>query len=236
MAIKKIFNSNKETLFISLAKELSNFISTLEAPFLPVALPGGRSVVGLLTPFLKELEALPRPTREKLRFFMLDERCVPIDSDDSNFKLLSEGVFNQAIQQALLTPSQLYPFDISQGEPAKQAELYKQELDKFGGKFAVAVLGVGEDAHVGALFPDHHSVSNPAPGFILMDDSPKPPPKRMSIARSLLEKSDLGIALFIGEAKREALEKFEAGVAIEHCPVSILKMLGQGIVATDLVA
>jgi len=72
----------------------------------------------------------------------------------------------------------------------------------------------GEDGHVGALFPRHHSVEDRHHGFLVMHDSPKPPPGRMTASRSLLQTAGAAVVLFVGEAKREAYERFDD----ETCP------------------
>lgn len=235
MDIKTITNPDQTELFHSLAAELLRFFADSSSETLTVALPGGRSVVGLLRPLLVGLDSLPQEVRASLQFFMLDERCVSLSSEDSNFKLLNEQVFMPALKQGLLTPYQLHPFDIeSGGTPEMVADEYFRSLSSFGGRFSVAVLGVGEDSHVGALFPNHHSVRDDKSGFIIMPDSPKPPPMRMSVSRSLLEQTEFGVALFIGEAKREAYGKFLEDLPVEQCPVSILRTFNRSLVGTDI--
>ncbi len=234
MAIKTISDASQQTLFLSLAKELADFLERSKEKHLVVALPGGRSVVGLLSALTSRIETLSPHTRERLQFFMLDERVVPLDSPDSNFKLLREGFFNAAIQKGLISQSQLHPFDISKGALPDVIEGYGKELGGYGGSFTAAVLGVGEDAHIGALFPGHHSITDRAPLFMTMTDSPKPPPLRMTASRALISQTRFAVALFIGEAKREALQSLTSDVAPENAPVALLRQIGEGIIGTDL--
>jgi 6-phosphogluconolactonase len=235
MAIKTISNPNQALLFAALADDLLRFLAETREASIPIALPGGRSVVGLLRPFLAGLSNLSDEIRAKLHFFMLDERCVPLESPESNFKMLNEQIFVSAVAEGLLVKSQLHPFDISTGGTLSEvAADYFATLSNFGGYFKAAVLGVGEDAHVGSLFPNHHSVMDESSGFITMEDSPKPPPIRMSASRRLLEQTEFGLALFLGEAKRDAYNRFNDNLSVQQCPVSILRSFRMGTVGTDL--
>ena len=81
-------------------------------------------------------------------------------------------------------------------------------LAEHGFRYDIILLSSGEDGHVGALYPDHHSVADQHHGFIVMDDSPKPPPERMTSSLSLMQTAEVALLLFVGEAKREAYERF----------------------------
>ena len=57
-----------------------------------------------------------------------------------------------------------------------------------------------------------------------MEDSPKPPEKRISISKNFLLKSKVGILLFIGEVKRQAYinfldEKLDYKIKIEEAVI-----------------
>ena len=99
----------------------------------------------------------------------------------------------------------------------------------------MAMLGVGEDAHVGALFPEHHSVKDCSPGYLSLTDSPKPPPHRVTASRALLASSSMLGALVLGEAKRQALELIVAPQGTtETCPARIVYEVPSSYVFTDL--
>ena len=62
---------------------------------------------------------------------------------------------------------------------------------------------------MGALYPNHHSIEDRHHGFIVMHDSPKPPPDRMTSSLSLMQSADVALILFVGEAKREAYSEVQ---------------------------
>ena len=164
---------------------------------------------------------------------MVDERMVPLDHEDSNFRLVSELFFEKALSEQLIEQEQLHPYRLD--DSADHGTLaYQKALEAFGGRFDVAFLGVGEDSHVGALFPNHHSWNNEADFFFVMDDSPKPPPERMTSSRRLLARSGALFALFFGEGKRQALERYlDPQLSGSQCPVKLINDVANAFVLTD---
>jgi 6-phosphogluconolactonase len=236
MALLEIRQADSEKLFTEVASKIGEFLVLQSSnKQIVVALPGGRSVVKLLDAMLPALRALPQSVRAKLQFFMVDERVAELTSADSNFKMLNELFYSKAIVEELINGSQLHPFEISSEPIENTVKSYGDKLSHFGGVFDLTVLGVGEDAHVAGLFPNHHSVKNTANQFITFTDSPKPPPYRMTASRKLVESSKMAVGLFVGEAKRDALELFRKEDSVENCPAALLKKLPLGIVATDLI-
>ena len=97
------------------------------------------------------------------------------------------------------------------------------------------MLSSGEDGHVAALFPDHHSIKDKSEYFFTMGDSPKPPPERMTASLSLLKKSTIAIVLFYGEDKKDAYERFhDENLSIYNCPAKFVEEVDEGYVGTNL--
>lgn len=235
MATKTIFNANLDQLFRQSAGQFFDAVRTLGGGQIVVALPGGRSVVGFLRGILENSAQLAASDWARLKFFIVDERLVPHDHADSNYKLLNELFFIPAAAGGLISSDQVHPFFPLSDRTDWGVSEYRKTLAANGGKFNIVVLGVGEDAHVAALFPQHHSLSNPSPDFITMSDSPKPPPGRMSASRALIENADVAFGLFVGEGKRDALKRFrDLQCSIQDCPAKILDSLPLAYVVTDL--
>ena len=68
-----------------------------------LAIPGGRSVSGIFNQ-LKE-KNIPW---KKVHIFMVDERLVPIDHKESNFKLAKESFIEELIKKGLLPKVWIY--------------------------------------------------------------------------------------------------------------------------------
>ena len=88
----------------------------------------------------------------KVFFFFGDERNVPPDSDESNFKMANEALF----KSLNIDESKIYHWLIERESPEKIAEDYAAKLEFFFKgfpKFDLILLGMGGDGHTASLFP-----------------------------------------------------------------------------------
>ncbi|MBI2138298.1 6-phosphogluconolactonase [Candidatus Woesearchaeota archaeon] len=195
-----------------------------------IGLCGGTSVAGIYT-LLGKMD-LPW---EKTHFFMADERFVPLEDRESNFRLASEHLFRQLLQRQKIRENQIHPFRFQAKHPDLCLIHYIEDIKKAGGKYDIVVLSSGEDGHIAALYPSHHSIKSQAALFIVMDDSPKMPKMRMTASRKLLSGAKSAILLFFGEGKREAFKKFnDKNVSVEECPAKLVEVVPRAFVVTDL--
>ena len=172
---------------------------------------GGASISGILKKLSKA-----EINWTKVHFFMVDERFVPINDKESNFRIVKEN----------LSKRNLHSFNYK-----KPISYYQKEFNKFGGKFGIVMLSSGEDGHIASLFPNHPSIKNNSDDFIEINKSPKPPSKRMSASRKLIKKSDYSVLLFFGENKKEAYKKFsDEKLSIIECPAKIVKEIKDSLV------
>ena len=96
-------------------------------------------------------------------------------------------------------------------------------------------MSSGEDGHVAALYPNHHSIRNDSDFFLSMRDSPKPPKDRMTMSRKLLTKSKIVILLFFGEIKEDAYRKFlDGNIDVDSCPAKLVLSIKDSYVLTNL--
>jgi len=94
-------------------------------------------------------------------------------------------------------------------------------LSDFGGALDLVLLGLGADGHIASLFPGHPllhdtSLTNTSDGSSLVafiDDSPKPPLRRITLTMSILSSAPLAILVALGESKRDALARVILGDA-----------------------
>jgi 6-phosphogluconolactonase len=115
-----------------------------------VALSGGstpRSTYALLA----SREFAPRVDWPRVHVFWGDERCVPPDHTDSNYRMAREALLEKV-------PIPIENVHRIQGElpPDQAAAAYRAELEPFlgaGGRFDLILLGMGADGHIASLFP-----------------------------------------------------------------------------------
>lgn len=179
-----------------------------------LAIPGGRSP----GPLLKELaKSCNGEIREKLYLYWVDERCVEIGHEDRNdagmLAFWKEGGEEPAFVRSM------------PGENPDQAAgvaAYTETItqDGFAGGVDVSLLGIGEDAHFASLFPNHPMLDCEDMIFSL-DDSPKPPPKRLSFSVPFTLDSKKVIVLVTGAGKGEVLKKAVQAPG-KNYPVSLL--------------
>ncbi len=117
-----------------------------------IVLSGG-STPRVLYEALASDHALRQIDWEYVHVFWGDERCVPPDHADSNYRMASEVL----LEHVPVSPEHVYPMrgDI---DPAQAAAEYEHQLRVFFGtgrapRFDLVLLGMGADGHTASLFP-----------------------------------------------------------------------------------
>jgi 6-phosphogluconolactonase len=194
------------------------------------ALPGGRSVGGIFN-ILSNREDLDW---SRVHFFMTDERLVPIEDDTSNFKLVLKKLFYPLLERRSISNKNIHPFIYRPGSKDAGLGIYKEKLIKLQDFYDITLLSSGEDGHIAGLFPGHETIKDDSDFYIKTDDSPKPPPGRMSSSRKLLARSVTVLLLFYGHDKKQAYDKFmKVEQSVEKCPARLVLEVKDSFVLTD---
>ena len=147
----------------------------------------------------------------KVHLFWGDERYVTEDDDERNEKqareaLLdhvdiparnvhampaSDGEFGNDLAAAALAYEQLLAANADPGDPAPN--------------FDVHLLGVGPEGHINSLFPDTPAVRETTRLVVGVEDSPKPPPQRITLTLPAIQRSREVWLLVSGAEKAEAV-------------------------------
>ena len=180
-----------------------------------VALSGGRITQKFFTDSVAlaknvTLEADAPSLFKNVHFFWADERCVPPTDPDSNYKLASELLF----EPLEIPESQVHRLcgEISPEEAVKiaAAELSNVSVTKSNGQpvLDLILLGMGEDGHVASLFPNATSqILDAIAPFLVIQNSPKPPPTRLSLSFACIAAAKKVWVLASGAGKADALRE-----------------------------
>lgn len=183
-----------------------------------VAISGGFTTTALLPALLAYVEDIDWSC---VRFWWVDERFVPAGHPDRNDEAAIASVLSHlpGVQWVSM------PCDEGQGlERARQACEEQWHALMGNRSLDLSVLGMGPDGHVASLFPGDAwlTLGDSSPAVIAIDDSPKPPPQRLSLSMPVIQASDRIILATGGEAKAEAIAAILGGTQRDGYPASAL--------------
>lgn len=138
--------------------------------------------------------------------FWSDERCVPPESEESNFHLAQEVL----LDRVPLSPAQIHrmPADLPDRDAASRD--YSLEMQKIFGtnhvpSFDLLQLGMGPEGHTASLFPHQLSLREQE-RLVMPVTVPKPPPPRLTFTPPLLNAAIHILFLVTGADKADAIQ------------------------------
>lgn len=201
-----------------------------------IAISGG-SLVSVLR---KGLLDHPEIDWAKWQIFFADERIVPLDHADSNHGLTKRELLDHLpVQPRVFT---IDPKLVDAGAPSdKIASQYAQVLDnnlctvsvfvdktnstsRTVPKFDLVLLGCGPDGHTCSLFPGHPLLNENKLTVAPIEDSPKPPPRRITLTKPVLQGAAQIAFVAEGAGKAEILKRIfdEHDVTLPSAQVNVL--------------
>ncbi|OCB12139.1 6-phosphogluconolactonase [Mycobacterium intracellulare] len=186
-----------------------------------VVLTGGGNGIGLLR------SLVDRPIEwSKVHLFWGDERYVPEDDDERNDKQARAALLDHVD----IPSSQVHPMPASDGEfggdLAAAALAYEQLLAANAApgqpvpNFDVHLLGMGPEGHINSLFPDTPAVLETTRMVVPVDDSPKPPPQRITLTLPAIARSREVWLMVSGAGKADAAAAAIGGAAPVAVPAA----------------
>lgn len=173
-----------------------------------IVLTGGGNGIGLLRHLATAGQQIDW---SKVQLFWGDERYVPEDDDERNEKqarealldhidiptshvhpmAASDGEFGTDLDAAALAYEQLLAANAESGDPAPN--------------FDVHLLGMGPEGHINSLFPDTPAVRETTRMVVAVEDSPKPPPQRITLTLTAIQRSREVWMMVSGAGKADAV-------------------------------
>lgn len=224
-----IYDENNENLAL---KSLIEFFSAIRNVLkkkdkVVIALSGGSSLDGFYLHIFQMQKFLEKEHWKKVVFCFADERLVSLDDTNSNYKQLKEKFLDGMIERKIIEEGQIISID----PESDVLSDYNSKVDEVD----IVLLGSGPDGHVASIFAEHPSVEDDSQQFILVENSPKSPSKRISMSRKMIENCSYSFIFFMGESKMQAYENFNnENLSIEKCPAKIAKNVKTCFVVSNL--
>ena len=147
-----------------------------------------------------------------VQVFWGDERCVPPDHPESNFRMAQEALLSQ-----IEIPAENIHRMRGEGQPQMAAAEYEEELQKFFGlnsgalpRFDLILLGIGEDGHTASLFPGSEAL-NETKHLVVAPFVAKLNSHRLSLSLAVLNNAAEVWFLVTGGSKADAVKKVLSG-------------------------
>jgi 6-phosphogluconolactonase len=177
-----------------------------EKGFFTVALSGGKTPIPLYQRLALLREGLDW---EKTHIFLVDERLVPFQHPDSNFRMLKETLLNQ-----VPIPGQnIHPVPAEEATAQIAARKYEEDLRTLfklppGAlpELDLISLGIGTDGHTASLFPGQPLSNEPSQIAMAVKLNEVPHP-RITLTLAVINNARNVLFLVRGEDKAEILER-----------------------------
>lgn len=165
----------------------------------------------------------------KIQFFFGDERHVPPDNAESNYRMANEAMLGKAP----VDPKQVHRIKAEKRNPTQAAEEYEQELrasfklqpDQLP-RFDLVLLGMGPEGHTASLFPGTKALKEER-RLVVSNWVGKLYTDRITLTPPVLNNAARVIFMVHGEEKAPALKAvLEGPYEPEQLPAQMIKPKG----------
>jgi len=173
--------------------------------FFNVALSGG-STPRMIFKYLSEHSA-GEIDWTKIRLFWGDERCVPPDDDESNFRMTSLNLLeNIDIPEENIF--RIFGENDPENEAIRYSGILKENLGLSNGlpSFDLVMLGLGEDGHTASIFPDNLSLFK-SPNICQAVKHPESGQARITITGLVINNAQFVVFLVTGQGKAHIVSR-----------------------------
>lgn len=160
---------------------------------------------------------------EKAHLFWGDERCVPPEDSESNYRMARENL----LSHVPIPESNIFRIK-GENYPQKEALAYeervKQNVPMTDGVplFDLFMLGMGDDGHTASIFPDHPELFHSEKLFDIAVH-PETGQQRITATGKLINHARSIVFLVTGEAKSAVVATIlEKGKGLEKFPASMV--------------
>jgi 6-phosphogluconolactonase len=150
----------------------------------------------------------------RVHWFWGDERFVPHDHPDSNYRMVLDALLSRVAVPA----GNIHAVPTAGLSPEEAAAAYEKTLKAFYGAdtltparplFDVTLLGIGEDGHTASLFPGHPALEEKDHWALAVIGAKSE--ARITLTYPLLDSSRDAVFLVTGASKREPVARARSG-------------------------
>lgn len=184
-----------------------------------LALSGGSTPEPLYERLMYDPNYRRLPWR-RTHLWIVDERCVPFEDEQSNYRMIHETI----VDHADIPPDQVHPIPVGSDTPDVE---YEKELREALGwrergqdRLDYVLLGMGTDGHTASLFPATEPLSEANRLVRLNFTDSAEPHERVTLTFPTINASRFIAVLITGEKKASVIERLATGNAsVDDLPI-----------------
>ncbi|MFS4432279.1 6-phosphogluconolactonase [Chryseobacterium sp. GVT01B] len=169
-----------------------------------VALSGGSSPKAIFK-LLATQKYAEQIEWNKVYFFWVDERWVPLHDDKSNFRMTDEAL----LSQVPVDKNHIFPMYAEGKTPEDYAKTYEEQIRSVLGNegvFDFILLGMGDDGHTASLFPGEE-VLNEKEKWVSAYYLKPQEMFRITLTAPVINNAENILVIAFGESKKHALNE-----------------------------
>lgn len=208
------YKDSKEALQALTARLMACMAGKEEREPFNLALSGGETAKQMFSLWAGEYK--DKIDWNAVRFFWVDERCVPPTDPESNF-----GHANRLLFEPLGIARDHIHRIHGEGEPGTEAMRYsrivKEYLPRHGQfpYFDCIILGIGADSHTASIFPNHLSLLTDSRNYAVAQH-PETGQFRITMTGPLILNGSPLLVPVLGKGKGDAIEKLKLGYSASN--------------------
>lgn len=196
-------------------QKLQKFLSS-NAEKVNVALSGGNTPLPILN--ILKTENLDW---SRLCFYMVDERCVPIDDASSNYGNISKVFFNDINSKSYSMVLEGKSYHESATEYQKLIEDNLLKASNGVPQFDLILLGMGDDGHTASLFPKTKALGEMI-NRVVVNEVPQLNTQRITLTYPVLLEAKELVVMLKKEGKESIINELYSGKSKDYPMLKIV--------------
>lgn len=181
-----------------------------------VVLSGGNTPKAFFNALIQDEHCLAQTPWQQLRFFFSDERYVPTDHPDNNYRMVDEFL----LSRVGVPKEHVYPMPTHFADPNEAAQAYEATLrqaletgDDAWPSFDLTYLGLGDDGHTASLFPGTDVLQPGTQKWVEAVWVPRLNTHRLTLTVPVINRSEDILFMATGDSKAHAVKEVLTGAS-----------------------